>query len=620
MNLIPGLHTSSEKFKAGVSVAFDEQASWRVWAPHAHTVTLVLFDGERRRRRLMTPVENGYFALTEENITEGQRYAFVLDDGPERPDPASLWQPDGVSTPSAVLRTADFRWSDCDWRGVARHDLVFYELHVGAFTPEGTFEAVIPRLSSLRDLGVTAIELMPVAQFSGTRNWGYDGVQLYAPQNSYGGPHGLQKLVDACHREGLAIFLDVVYNHVGPEGNYLREFGPYFTDRYRTPWGDAVNYDDRGSDGVRRFVVDNARMWIEDYHVDGLRLDAVHAIYDFSAHHILQAIAETARTAAQHRAYPAHVIAESDLNDPRLVRAPEQCGYGLDAHWSDDFHHAVHAYLTGERQGYYEDFGEADLFPKLLEETFIFDGRYSRHRGRSHGAPAGKLSGDHFVVCIQNHDQVGNRARGERLGHLISPAAKRLAASLLLFAPHLPLLFMGEEYDEARPFQFFCSFSDPELVNNVRLGRRREFGAFHGAGEVPDPQAEETFLGSKLSWSWQDEPEKAALRKLYSDLLSARRSCPGLRDFSDRRARLLTGNVVELLRGGRTAELHEVLQIFFNLTEQRRSFPHPADKTFLWSSESARYGGLRDNLRLPETLLPYEVAVFGAAEEKSFVG
>jgi maltooligosyltrehalose trehalohydrolase len=621
MSLSTSLYTSGPgKSKPGATVALNEQASWRVWAPCAQKVTLVLIDGERRRRLRMTPVEDGYFAQTEENITEGQRYAFVLDDGPERPDPASLWQPDGVSTPSAVLRTADFHWTDGNWQGIARHDLVFYELHVGAFTPEGTFQAVIPRLRALRDLGVTAIEVMPVAQFSGTRNWGYDGVQLYAPQNSYGGPHGLQKLVDACHGVGLAVFLDVVYNHVGPEGNYLREFGPYFTDHYKTPWGHAVNYDGRGSDGVRRFILDNARMWIEDYHFDGLRLDAVHAIYDFSAHHILQAIAETVRFAARGRDYPAYVIAESDLNDPRLVRAPEQCGYGLDAHWSDDFHHAVHAYLTGESQGYYEDFGDADLFPKLLEETFIFDGRYSRHRGRSHGAPAGKLSGDHFVVCIQNHDQVGNRARGERLGHLISPAAKRLAASLLLLAPHLPLLFMGEEYDEARPFQFFCSFTDPELVNNVRVGRRKEFAAFHDGGEVPDPQAEETFAASRLSWSWEDQPEKAALRKLYSDLLSARRACAALRDFNERAARMLTGNVLELLRGGRTAGSHEALQIFFNLTNENRNFPHPLNKALLWSSEWTRYRGRRHSGSLPEDLSPYEVAVFGAAGEKSFLG
>ena len=350
-------------------------------------------------------------------------------------------------------------------------------------------------------MGVTALELMPIAQFAGTRNWGYDGVYPYAPQQSYGSPYGLQRLVDACHAQHLALLLDVVYNHYGPEGCYVHEFGPYFTARYHTPWGRAINYDDRGSDAVRACVLDNVRMWREDYHVDGLRLDAVHAIFDASPRHILRDIQDIATTITQRLGRPLHVVAESDLNDVRLLLPPERGGYGLTAQWSDDFHHTVHAYLTGERQGYYSDYGRVQDFPTLFEETFVLTGGYSRHRDRCHGAPIGGLPGDRFVVCLQNHDQIGNRAQGERLGTLLSPPAQRLAASLLLLAPHLPLLFMREEYGEEQPFLFFCSFGDADLVEAVRRGRHAEFEAFHAdGGVIPDPQAEATFAASCLTW------------------------------------------------------------------------------------------------------------------------
>jgi maltooligosyltrehalose trehalohydrolase len=461
-----------------------------------------MIEGDVRALHTMTREERGFFSFVRDNVRNGQRYAYCLNGGPDRPDPASCWQPDGVNQPSAVLRTDEFTWSDEGWTGVSREDLVFYELHVGAFTPEGTFDAIIPRLAALRDLGVTALELMPVGQFSGTRNWGYDGVHPYAPQHSYGGPHGLQRLVNACHMHGLAVFLDVVYNHFGPEGSYLGEYGPYFTDHYRTPWGAAVNYDGPGSDAVREFILDNVRMWIEEYRFDGLRLDAVHAIYDLGTRHILQDIKDTADTAVRERGRQVHIVAESDLNDVRLLLPPQRGGYGIDAQWSDDFHHLMHVALTGERQGYYEDYGAPEQFPQLLENTFVLNGCYSAHRGRCHGGPDAGLPGDRFVVSIQNHDQVGNRAVGERLGTLITPAAQRLAASLLLLAPHLPLLFMGEEYGEEHPFQYFCSFSDLKLIEDVRSGRRREFEAFHAhGGDVPDPQAEITFAASRLTWS-----------------------------------------------------------------------------------------------------------------------
>jgi maltooligosyltrehalose trehalohydrolase len=590
----------------------DGSVRWRVWAPKAHQVELVLHDGDRRRTVAMQREERGFFHHTEANATEGQRYAYRLDDGPERSDPCSLSQPDGVHAASAVVRPERFAWSDRDWKGVRREDLVFYELHVGTFTPEGRFEAVIPRLKDLRELGVTAVEIMPVNQFPGGRNWGYDGVLPYAAQNNYGGPYGLQKLVDACHAAGLAVFLDVVYNHSGPEGNYLAEFGPYFTDHYRTPWGLAVNFDGPGSDAVRDFVVDNARMWLEEFHFDGLRLDAVHAIYDFGARHILRDIEAAAQGVRRRTGRTLHIIAESDLNDPRLLYPFERGGYGLDGQWSDDFHHAVHAFLTGERGGYYMDFGEAPQLARALTQPFLYAASYSPHRDRRHGAPPEGLSGDRFVVCLQNHDQVGNRARGDRLSVLLrDPAKQRLASSLLLLSPYLPLLFMGEEYGEDNPFPFFCSFGDRGLIEAVREGRKREFAELVGQGTVPDPQAERTFASARLSWSWPEGTPRAGLRRLYQDLLAARREWPALRDFQTPTARLLpdneSGPVLELARGA------DELRAFFNLGDRPQPLPdgRTHGRQVLFSSESLRYGGARQGSRSVEGLLPFECVVFG---------
>jgi maltooligosyltrehalose trehalohydrolase len=558
--------------------------------------------------------DHGYFICEKDHLRNGQRYAYRLNGGPNRPDPASHWQPEGVNQPSAVLSLDEFQWSDAGWSGIARDELVFYELHVGTFTPEGTFDAVISRLPALRELGVTAIEIMPVAEFSGTRNWGYDGVHPYAPHHSYGGPHGLQRLVDACHRHGLAAFLDVVYNHIGPEGSYLHEFGPYFTQHYRTPWGAAVNYDDRGSDHVRTFVLENVRMWIHDYHFDGLRLDAIHAIYDFGARHILRDIKDAADIASEGRGYPAHIIAESDLNDVRILLPPEGGGYGLDAQWSDDFHHVVHAYLTGERQGYYVDYGAPEQLVKSLTDTFVLDGGYSRSRDRCHGGFNGGLPGDRFVVCIQNHDQIGNRAAGDRLSTLLPPAAQRLAASLLLLAPHLPLLFMGEEYGETRPFQFFCSFSDPTLIENVRAGRRREFEAFHKeGGQVPDPQAESTFETSWLSWSWESDPHRSGLRRLYQDLLRVRREWPALRNYTKRNARLLrtVEPVLELIRGEAGSDSEGTIRAFFNLSGLEQQIPEVVGSRLRWSSEAESHDGARRAAHSERIVLPYECLIFG---------
>jgi maltooligosyltrehalose trehalohydrolase len=406
-----------------------------------------------------------------------------------------------------------------------------YELHVGTFTSAGTFEGAIERLDYLRDLGITHVELMPVVEFPGRRGWGYDGVDLWAPHHAYGGPAGLKRLVDACHARGLAVVLDVVYNHLGPTGNYLGRFGPYFTDRYRTPWGEAINFDGPGSDEVRRFVCDNARMWCRDYHVDGLRIDAVHAIVDTSAVHVLEQLAEEVHALAGELGRRLLVIAESDLNDPRVIRGREAGGYGLDAQWADDVHHALHTVLTGERDGYYADFGELADLAKALERAFVYDGRYSSVRRRRHGrAPVG-VPGHRFVVSLQNHDQVGNRARGERLGHLVGVERLKVGAALLLTAPFVPLLFQGEEWAASTPFQYFTDHEDPNLARAAREGRQREFAAFGWKPEdIPDPQAPETFARSTLDWSELGEEPHASVLDWYRQLIRLRRAVPWLRD------------------------------------------------------------------------------------------
>jgi maltooligosyltrehalose trehalohydrolase len=599
----------------------DGSVRWRVWAPNAKRVALIVIDESDRRRTVPMREEDefGHFVHTEPDVPDGQRYAYRLDGGEERQDPCSLWQPAGVPGPSAVVRPERFAWTDAAWRGVRREDLVIYELHVGTFTPDGTFDAIVPRLPALRELGVTAIEIMPVNQFPGARNWGYDGVLPYAAQNTYGGPEGLQRLVDACHANGLGVFLDVVYNHFGPEANFLHEFGPYFTEKYKTPWGKAVNYDDAGSDAVRDFVLDNVRMWLGEFHMDGLRLDAVHAIYDMGARHLLGAIKEVAEDVAAKQDRAIEIIAESDQNDPRIVSPPERGGHGLDAQWADDLHHAIHTLLTGELRGYYADFGKAEHLVRVLNSPFLHAGTYSPIRKRKHGASPAGLSGEKFVVCIQNHDQVGNRASGDRLTtQLDSPAKLRLAASIMLLSPYTPLLFMGEEYAEDRPFPFFVSFAGEELIQAVRKGRAHEFADFLGEGEtVPLPDAVQTFKSAVLSWSWPDGTERAGMRRLYADLLAARRAWPAMRDFTNRQARLHGGGndgaVVELVRGVGSAGGGGSLRALFNLTDRPQPLPGGragGAEAPLFSSEAAKYGGT-GRADAGGRLAPFECAVFG---------
>jgi maltooligosyltrehalose trehalohydrolase len=480
----------------------------------------------------LAPAPCGYFRGGASGVGPGTRFFYRLDDRLERPDPASRFQPAGVHGPSEVA-ASQFEWGDQNWRGLPLEDFVLYEIHVGTFTREGTLDAIVPRLDALKDLGITAIELMPVAQFPGGRNWGYDGVYPFAVQDSYGGPAGLKRLVNACHQRGLAVVLDVVYNHLGPEGSYLADFAPYFTDRYHTPWGSAINFDGPGSDEVRRFFIENALQWVKEYHMDGLRLDAVHAIVDPSARPFLEELGAAVHQEAQRLHRHVQVIPESDRNDPRMVEEVAAGGYGLDAVWNDDFHHALHALLTEERTGYYSDFGKLEDLGKAWREGFVYSGQYSSYRQRRHGRSARHLPAGRFVVFGQNHDQVGNRMQGERLSHLVPFERLKLAAAVVLLSPYLPLLFMGEEYGEPAPFQFFVSHSDKGLIEAVRKGRGEEFSAFGWGGEVPDPQNEATFLRSKLDWELQKQAPHSALRSFYRELIRFRRDLPALAKLSN---------------------------------------------------------------------------------------
>jgi maltooligosyltrehalose trehalohydrolase len=472
----------------------------------------------------MDSLGDGYWGLEHDGLRPGRRYGFQLDRGPVLPDPASRSQPEGVHGLSELVEPERFVWSDGGWSGQAPSQFVLYELHVGTFGASPTFDGVVARLDYLRDLGVTAVEVMPVAQFPGDRNWGYDGVFPFAVQYSYGGIAGLQRLSDACHARGLSLLVDVVYNHLGPEGNRLAAFGPYFTDRYRTPWGPAINFDGGGSDEVRRFFRESATWLVATAHLDGLRVDAVHAIVDPTAVPFLAELTHAVHQEGRRRGRRPWVVAESSLNDPQVVRPATEGGLGFDAMWNDDFHHAVHVALTGERHGYLVDFDGANDLRRVLVDGFALAGRRSEYRGRRHGRPAEGVPASRFVVGVQNHDQVGNRPFGDRLSRLVSWEACKLAAGLTLLSPFLPMLFMGEEYGEPAPFLYFTSHGDPRLARAVRRGRRAEFAASTGGREPPDPQAPWTFTRSRLDPSRRRRPPHRQLFELYRELLVLRRA------------------------------------------------------------------------------------------------
>ncbi|MGC8659509.1 MAG: malto-oligosyltrehalose trehalohydrolase [Desulfomonilaceae bacterium] len=494
---------------------------FRVWAPDVEVVDVHIVSPLDRFLNLSKDT-SGYHWGCFHDVDPGSLYFYRLDESVERPDPASRYQPHGVHGPSQVM-DPNFRWTDDVWSGITLNNYIIYELHVGTFTPEGSFDSIIPCLERLIDLGVTAIELMPVAQFPGSRNWGYDGVYPYAVQNSYGGPLALKRLVDACHTWGLAVILDVVYNHLGPEGNYLADYGPYFTDRYRTPWGQAVNFDGPYSDEVRHFFISNALQWIDEYHIDALRIDAIHGIFDFSAFHFLQELAENVYGRADELGRKIHVIAESDLNDSRVVRAPELGGYGLSAQWNDDFHHAIHSILTEETQGYYQDFGKIEFLAKAFKEGFVYSGQRSEYRNRRHGNSSRSIPSPCFVVFSQNHDQIGNRPLGDRLTTLLALEALKLAAGLVILSPFTPLLFMGEEYGETAPFPYFVSHSDPDLVETIRRSRKEELQTLHHKGPFIDPQDEQTFQSAILRQELLEDSEHLLVFDFYKNLISTRK-------------------------------------------------------------------------------------------------
>lgn len=549
---------------------------FEVWSPNANSISVKVGD-------VLHPLKKSdgdWWSVDVEEAKPGSDYSFVVDEGDPIPDPRSPWQPEGVNGPSRLLDHSTFLWTDVNWQARPLASAVIYELHIGTFTPEGTFRSTMERLDYLVDLGITHIELMPLNEFSGPWGWGYDGVDLYAPHHTYGAPDDLKALINACHAKGLAVLLDVVYNHFGPAGNYLGTFGPYLTEAYKTPWGAAVNLDHQGSHEVRRFFIDNALMWLRDYHFDGLRLDAVHAFVDRSALHFLEQLSTEVDALSAQTGRHLVLIAESDLNDPRIVRNREAHGYGIDAHWNDEFHHALHSVLTGERNGYYEDFGLLRHLAKSLKRAYVYDGNYSAHRDRVHGRPIVDLAGDRFVVFAQNHDQIGNRARGDRLSHLLSTGRQKIAAALVLTSPFVPMLFQGEEFGASSPFLYF-SQHDPELGKKVSEGRKNEFAAFGwNPSEVPDPQEASTFEHSKLPWNELDREPHASLLAWYKKLIALRRATGALTDSRlhvlsvhfDERAKWLVVN-----RDG--------IEVVCNLAADRQAVPIAGKGKYSLSSE-----------------------------------
>jgi maltooligosyltrehalose trehalohydrolase len=542
-----------------------------LWAPHAQRVEAVV-GGERRG---LSRGEDGWWRGA--RVAFGTDYGFSLDDGPPRPDPRSRWQPHGVHRASRAFTPASLTRRATDFRAPPLASALVYELHVGTFSREGTFDGAVRHLDHLVHLGVTHVELMPVNAFPGARGWGYDGVALYAPHQAYGGPEALCRLVDACHERGLAVLLDVVYNHLGPDGNYLGELGPYFSTRHATPWGRAVNLDGEGADETRRFFVDNALYWLRDFRFDGLRLDAVHALVDQSAIPFLEQLAAEVRALEAASGRPLVLVAESDLNDPRLVRAVEAGGLGLDAAWSDDFHHALHVALTGEQNGYYADFaGLADV-ARALQRGYVYEGQHARHRGRAHGRSIADLPATRLFGYAQTHDQVGNRARGERLAHLAGPRLAQVGAALVMFSPFVPMLFQGEEWAASAPFQYFTDHESPELAEAVRQGRRGEFVAFGWKPEdVPDPQDPATFERSRLDWDELERAPHAEVLRWHRELIALRTREPALRDGRLAAVRVTYGERwIEVQRGA--------LTLLANLGEAPVERPRPAGQRVLAS-------------------------------------
>jgi maltooligosyltrehalose trehalohydrolase len=564
-----------EKRTLGLNFTTTSSADFLVWAPFAGQVSLNL----NEKMLQLEKTEAGYWKSESIDINAGDLYQVAVD-GKNLPDPASLSQPEGVHGRSQAISLNSYVWTDSLWKGISTENLIIYELHTGTFSGDGTFDGIAGKLKYLKELGITAIELMPVAQFPGTRNWGYDGVYPYAVQDSYGGAERLQKLVDSCHQENIAVILDVVYNHLGPEGNYLAAYGPYFTDKYKTPWGSAINFDDEWSDEVRRYFIENAMMWLRDFHIDGLRLDAVHAVRDFSAKHFLEELRENTDKLNEASAVSHFLIAESDLNDPRLINPVEKGGYGLDLQWCDEFHHALHALVTGEEYGYYSDFGRIEHLCKTFNDAFVHDGTYSRYRKRTFGNKISDLPGSRFVVFTQNHDQIGNRMLGERMAALVDHETLKVLAAAVMISPYIPLLFMGEESGVTNPFMYFTSHQDKALIRSLREGRKKEFAWIEEKAELPDPQSVKIFNLSKLNWDDESE-SRLQLLAFYKELIRLRKNHPVLKN-TDRKGVeadvVKDSNAIVLLR-----QYHENMVIcIFNFEDKPVSMEMESSKKSLF--------------------------------------
>ncbi len=585
-----------------------------VWAPLVETMFLHIVK-PRDERWKMKKDNDGYFSIECENIQPGARYFLQPEGKKDLPDPASSFQPDGVHGHSAVVDHSSFKWSDQMWRGVPLRDLIIYELHIGTFSDAGTFDSAIEHLDHLVEIGVNAIEIMPVSQFPGSRNWGYDGVFLFAVQHSYGGPDGLKRLVDACHARGISVILDVVYNHFGPEGNCLPQFGPYFSKAHHVPWGDALNFDQQWSNGVRDLFIENITHWVENYHIDGLRLDAIHCIYDSNPTHILEEFNTHAKTLREKVGRPFFMIAESDLNDPRVIKHPAAGGYGFDAQWLDDFHHALFVLVDPDGKKRYEDFGTVHQMAKAFSEGFVYSGEYVKFRRRKFGASSAGISGDQFVVFIQNHDQIGNRVKGDRLSGL-GKERVMLAAAAIILSPYVPMLFMGEEYGEDAPFTYFVDHSDPKLIEAVREGRKREFADYGDEWEPMDAQDVKTFDACKLRWDTRKKGHHGEILAWYKKLIELRKDHPVFREVEKTclQTSVIGPSALAVLR--HTPDHNQEVYLFFNFSNEPTSYTMHGEnwKLLLSSNEKEKTGKPSDvKIELP----PLSVMAY---ERKNIIG
>lgn len=592
---------------------------WRftVWAPEVKVMMLHLV-APQTTRYSMTRHDDGYFSVECEGLTAGTRYCFQVEALHDVPDPASHYQPEGVHGHSEVVDHKTFVWHDQAWRGIPFHELIIYEIHTGTFSPAGTFDGIIQCLDDLVNLGINAIELMPVAQFPGDRNWGYDGVLPFAVQNSYGGPEGLKRLVDACHQKGMAVILDVVYNHVGPEGNYLHRFAPYFSKAHRVPWGDAVNFDQEWSDGVRAYFLQNVDHWVENYHVDGLRLDAIHCIFDSNPTHILEEFNSRVSELSQRAGRPLYLIAESDLNNARVVMSRDAGGYGFRAQWLDDFQHALYALVAPDGTSRYADFGQIEQLAKAFTDGFVHSGEFVKFRKRKFGGPSAWIDGDRFVAFMQNHDQVGNRVKGDRLSALVDQQMLRIAAAAVILSPYIPMLFMGEEYAESAPFMYFVSHSDETLIAAVREGRKRDFAAFGGPHEPPDAQAEDTFKQSILNWNDRYKGHHGEVLRWYKALIALRKNNPCFSHFRKDSVRSWVINPQALVIVRRSADECSQAALFFNFSAAPVTYVIngtgwvPLLDTGIQSTTPASQDATDTSVLLP----PVSISVFGRSVGK----